>query len=381
MMLDSTMDSLRVLADNTDGRAIVNRNDLDMGLRSSSGTRARTTCSATTRARAPTDGKFHEIKVRVRRPGVQVRARKGYWALGAEDVKKALAPPAPQPPAAVTKALATIVDPPRGRFIRSWVGTSQGRDGKTRVSLVWEPLPPEPGTKRVQPSQVTLVAMGADSRVYFRGRVPKETRRRVAGAGAGRRRSASPVVSPLARASRVDFDAAPGTVQLRISVHGSADDVVDTEVREVTVPDFTAPVAAIGTPAVFRAANAREFQAFQRDPTAVPTAGREFRRTDRLLVRFDAYGPGDSKPAVRCRLLNRTGGVMSELQTAAPESGTSYERRRAAVGPGQRRVPPRDHGNRRRLARPPSWSRCASWREVPACPPDAGQAGRTRAWP
>ena len=36
---------------------------------------------------APTDGKFHEIKVRVKRPGVQVRARKGYWAYTDADVE------------------------------------------------------------------------------------------------------------------------------------------------------------------------------------------------------------------------------------------------------------------------------------------------------
>ena len=38
---------------------------------------------------APTDGKFHEIKVRVKRRGVEVRARKGYWAYTVEDVARA----------------------------------------------------------------------------------------------------------------------------------------------------------------------------------------------------------------------------------------------------------------------------------------------------
>ena len=44
-------------------------------------------------SQAPADGKFHEIKVRVKRPGMQVRARKGYWALNAEQTARALAPP------------------------------------------------------------------------------------------------------------------------------------------------------------------------------------------------------------------------------------------------------------------------------------------------
>ena len=40
--------------------------------------------------------------------------------------------------------LGTIEQVHRARFIRSWVGTSRGENGKTRVTFVWEPLPPVP---------------------------------------------------------------------------------------------------------------------------------------------------------------------------------------------------------------------------------------------
>ncbi|MBE3132077.1 MAG: VWA domain-containing protein [Acidobacteria bacterium] len=324
-MLDSTLDSLRVLSDNTDGRAIVNRNDLDGGLKQLVRDSSAYYLLGYNSARAPADGKFHEIKVRVRRPGVQVRARRGYWALTAEDLKRATAPPKPDLPPAVNKALTSIIEPPRGRFIRSWVGTARGSDGRTHVSFVWEPLPSVPGSPRFQPLQIMLVATGADNKPYFRGLVPKEAPPIVSDRVQDAQENQNALVPVPREPSRIEFDAVPGPLQFRISVHGNAGDIIDTEVREVTVPDFTVPQVAIGTPAVFRAANAREFQMLRRNANAVPTAGREFRRTDRLLIRFEVYGPGESNPAVTCRVLNRTGGARSELPVPPPVNGTLYE--------------------------------------------------------
>src|SRR5207249_6633836 len=56
------------------------------------------------------DGKFHAISVKIKRPGVQVRSRKGYWALtapAAEAVSNAAAKKL-APPTAVDLALTTL---------------------------------------------------------------------------------------------------------------------------------------------------------------------------------------------------------------------------------------------------------------------------------
>ena len=314
-----------MLASNTDGRAIVNRNDLETGLKQVIRDSSAYYLIGYNSTRSQADGKFHEIKVRLKRSGLQVRARKGYWALTAEDLKRASAPPPPPVPPAVDKALSSIAAPPSARLIRSWVGMTRGENGKTRVSFVWEPLPPVAGMSRFQPSQVTLSATGANSQVYFRGRVPKDeptiiSDRPVDGQG----NLGAPVALPRAP-SRVDFDVAPGPVELRIAVLGRGTDVVDTEIREVKAPDFTAPQVQVSTPAVFRAGNAREFQAMRSNAAAVPTADREFRRTDRLLLRFNVFGPGDSKPAVTARILNRLGGAMSPLTVQPSADGSTYE--------------------------------------------------------
>src|SRR5207244_9059001 len=162
------------LADNSDGRAIVNRNDLDVGMKQIIRDSSAYYLIGYNSTQAPADGKFHEIKVRVKRPGVQVRARKGYWALTAEETAKALAPPKPGPPKPVEEALASVERPGRASVIRTWIGTSRGDNGKTRVTFVWEPIPKAPGDRvgRDEPARVSLMAMGNDGSAYFRGRVP-----------------------------------------------------------------------------------------------------------------------------------------------------------------------------------------------------------------
>jgi hypothetical protein len=125
-------------------------------------------------------------------------------------------------------------------------------------------------------------------------------------------------------------------MQLRVSVEGAGSQVLDAEVRDIAVPDLATPQTVLGTPQMFRARTARDYQQLKADVDAVPTAGREFSRTDRLLIRVPAYGPGDSVPTVTARLLNRTGQPMSDLPlaTAASKHDQQIELPLAGLAPG-----------------------------------------------
>jgi VWFA-related protein len=318
--LSTTMDSLRTLAENTDGRAIVNRNDIATGMKQITRDSSAYYLIGYNSVQAPTDGKFHEIKVKVKRPGVQVRARRGYWALNREEVARATAPAKPAVPKPVEMAIANaVIRPSRASVMRSWVGMSRGENGKTRVTFVWEPLPNAPGDRaREQPARVSLMAVAPDGSPSFRGKVPDVALASTAPAAAAATGGAAPPRGP----SRVSFDVNPGKVQLRISVEGAASQVLDTEVREISVPDLTSAQATLGTPSVLRARTAREFQQLRADGDAVPIAGREFSRIEHLLVRVPTYGPAGTTPALSVHLLNRTGAAMNELKAEpAPRSG------------------------------------------------------------
>jgi VWFA-related protein len=310
--LNSSLNTLRELAENTDGRAIVNRNDLATAMKQIiRDASAYYLVGYTTQA--PTDGKFHEIKVRVKRPGVQVRARRGFWALTNEDISRALAPPKTGPPPAVTKALAAIAPMTNRRYIRTWIGSDKGENGKTRLTFLWEPLPPTPGVKRDEARRVTVLATSPAGDIVYRGRVPVD----LAAAGSG---------------ASASFDAPPGNLDLRLTIEGDGTGTLDTEDRKIEVPDFSAPDVIISTPKVWAGRNARDFAAITSASPPPPVVTREFRRTDRLLIRFQATAPNGMTPTVTAQLLNQQGTKMSDVPVT---SGTSIDLSLANLAAGQ----------------------------------------------
>ena len=311
-----TQDTLRILAEETGGRAIVNQNDLRPGLRQMLDDASGYYLLGYNSSAAPTDGEFHEIEVRVKRPGLRVRAREGYWAVTVRDVERSLTTRAHEPPKAVDVALAALAEPRRGRLVRTWVGTSRAENGRTRVTFAWEPT--DERGRRDTASRVLVTAMGDTGGAYFRGRVPEQTRS--PGRRSSRRRSRREAVAPPP-ITRVVFEADPGTMQMNLAIEGEAGEVLDRDRDEIVIPDFTAPELVLSTPYFVRARNALEFNSLVSNWGAPPTVSRNFRRTDRLLLRFDVYTPGDAAPDMEANLLNRGGDAMFPLDITAAEDG------------------------------------------------------------
>jgi VWFA-related protein len=314
--LNQSLDSLRVLADNTDGRAIVNRNDLAAGMKQIMRDASGYYLLGYTSSAAPTDGKFHAIEVRVKRPGVDIRARKGYFAYTLEDVARATAPPKPGPPPEISRALNSIAAPATsGHAARFWTGLDQPAGGGPRVTFVWEPLGGGDTARAGDvPSRVVLTATGSDGRPLFRGPVGQATAPDAASSA-----TTTTGTTPAAPGAGVSFTAPPGPVELRIVVENARGQIIDSTNQTVTVPDYSNAPISIGTPRVYRARTAREMLVVRNNLDATPTATREFSRGERLLIRFDAYAAGGASPEVTAKLLNRTGAVMAEVPVQAAD--------------------------------------------------------------
>jgi len=338
-MLQASTDTLRSIAEETDGRAIVGRNDLAKGLAQALQDSTAYYLLGYTSAQAPIDGKFHQIKVQLsaaaKKRGLQVRARRGYWAATTEDLKKAekaTGPAVPDSAKPVMQALASIAVPVQaGKYVRTWLGTERGENGKTKVTLVWEPLP-KTGVSNLRndpaPGRVSVIAATEKGDLVYRGRSPDAGQLASANPQATGATASLPAAANAATAvapQALTFEAPPGKLELRMTVEGAGGGVLDQEIRNVTIPDLTASHPAISTPRVYAVRTPRELQAIVANAGAVPPANREFSRTMRLLIRFDSYGPGNEVPTPTAALLNSNGQKFTDVPVQPATAGGTHQ--------------------------------------------------------
>lgn len=248
-------------------------------------------------AKNPADGKFHRIAVKVNRPGVEVRARTGYFAPSTTEMNTAREKAArEEAPPEITKALSTIVDPPHlavSGYL--WAGAAPGPGGQPRVTVAWTPK--EDAPKASGSAGVSVRATSEGGQVYFDG----------------------PVTG-----NRIAFDAAPGTVRLTRQLVGADGSPGDRAESTLEVPDFAAAPLSITSPIVFRARTPMDLRAIQAEPDPQPFAGRQFERTDRIIARFAIAGPGAADATVTANLLGRRGAQLATLPLKAVP-GRGYE--------------------------------------------------------
>ena len=187
------------------------------------------------------------------------------------------------------------------------------------MTFAWEPAPRVPGDRprAGAPARIVMTALAPDGVELFNGVVCAAN-------------------ASTCDASRAIFDVAPGRVRLQMSIQDAAEQVLDSDVREIAVRDLKAPVA-LGTAEILRTRTAREFRTVAADGSATPVAAREFSRTERLIVRVAAYAP-DGNPHVSLRLANRIGQTLRDLDVTklpAPDGRFQVDVALANLAPGE----------------------------------------------
>jgi VWFA-related protein len=277
-MLRRRLDTLHMLADNTDGIAVVDNNDLDKGLKRIADDLSSYYLLGYYSSNAKLDGRYHAIKVRVKRPGIDVRARKGYLSPTEEEVvaaKRAAAAPIPVAAAAVGSAMSALSRlRPDTRFSMNAVPIASG--SARTISTIWivGELPASPANNpwsRGGTVSLDIRAGGASTSA----RVPL---------AAGERTFATLVKLPSAVQS--------GSLDVRATLTGTDPDA--ERFSDILSVDLA---AASTQPMIYRRGPATGNR-------LLPAASFQFSRTERAHLEFPIAA--DAKPAAG-RLLDKAG--------------------------------------------------------------------------
>jgi VWFA-related protein len=294
-------DSLRVVADETGGFAVLNQNDF----RSAFSRILEDNSSYYVLGYYPTneklDGRFRNVQVRVLPPGLKVRSRKGYVAPVPGKKEKPLKG---SPEERTSPALRDALDSPiavSGLTISAFAAPFKGAGANVAIALSIEV--DGSGLKFTQTPQglfaddleITLFAADGSGKI-------KDGAHDVVAL------SLKPATHDLVRQGlfRVirRIQVPPGKYQLRIGARESGGGKVGTVVYDLDAPDFTKGNLSMSGIALASAAGSR-FPTASPDPSvnefkdvlpAPPSASREFPHNDTLAVFAEVYDNENKTP-------------------------------------------------------------------------------------
>ena len=291
--LRNRLDSLRTMADATDGVAIVDSNDLDRGLRRVVDDLSSYYLLGYYSSNTKTDGGYRNINVKVKRPGVDVRHRRGYRAATKADLAEI---------ASVTAAKSAPISP---------VASAVSSLGKVRTDAVVQ--------ARVSYTWAAAADGSVTPVIWLVGEwdlaVASKDEQWKAGADlsiavtAPDKTSLENSKQTLTHETRgfvlrvpVPAGQSAGDYSLRVTTKPVGVSLGSTETLHVVLPEWPkAGTIAVGQPQLFR-----------RGPytgtTFVAAADLRFHRQERLKVEVGVLGPMTSGEV---RLLDRTGSPMS----------------------------------------------------------------------
>jgi VWFA-related protein len=313
------------LADETGGASITTSNDLAAGLDRMARDGSAYYLLGYQPQRAP-DGKWHRLEVKVRREGLEVRARRGYVAQSASAAAELpLKEPAPRPARGRRPALPSLSAATRDAIplrVASYLENPDGA-GAARILMVIEvdgdhvrTEPAEGGTKARLELSVLAVSRDQPKVLPLAQTLEMKLRPRDKGWWAFFR----------------DVRLPPGVAQLRVRVRDTVSGAQGSVAQRIEVPDVDAPY--LSTPFVSDAVQPPRQSG--EPPQIVPTARRTFPARGTLYCQYELFSfggrdlPGVARVMGSYTLARSTGEVvMSAPPTLISTDGTRVVRRLA----------------------------------------------------
>jgi len=259
------------------------------------------------------DGRFHPIELKTKRRNVTVHTAPGYWSPLPGEWRAAMASTA-NTISVSRRALR------RSTAIDAWVGVLPAADGGTEMVITWEPRL----SGLTAPQVVAVKARTQSGTTLFDGRL-------------GKVGSVSSAPSDNAR-----FAVTTGRVEIDMTIYDAAGRTVDTDIRDVDVPDLRRQKAGpvLLAPEVVRARTLRDFQSAVANPAAAPSSVRTFARGDRLLIRVPTFDVSGTAVQVTAKILNGWGQPMRDIDSLAnaPNGVSQFALPLAWLVPGEYQI-------------------------------------------